>query len=459
MMQKNIGYPLPSGSAYTDEMACLMLFYPDKAEYRQALMSAYFYFGNWLAWEKESDKKGKDAALAWKEAIEVTMGCIEMNTCETILNLLAEIRDNTGIYCCDAVDITDGDQYTDEVEDGVGDVPQNIIDAGYATGASDWDGFYDYKCMVSHVMVDNLKAQLETILNAIDQSGAILVGVVALAAIAVTILTAGGALLATGIVLSLIGVAGLSAALTEIGEAALPDLIDAVDDNHDALACAIYNADGSANAVTALKDEIDNQFTGVQAAVLQNLNIPASLKALYAGRYDQQDIAQNLADLGYDVLDYDCTCPPAEYSYLAEYDSDEEEWDVALCYGYTPVGNPAGGLHVLYSGQIARITNSGLRTGHGVGGSGSIEIVAVTFDVRRETSSQPHTAVLTFDPADANEVVKETGLSVGWNTDISLQPAAPLTVIWNDFALYLGNEGGVAGGSTYDNVRVWFNVL
>lgn len=348
MTKQNIGYLLPDGDAYTDELACLMVFYPDKPEYRQAFFGAYFYFSNWLAWERDSGKRGKDAAAAWRLAVEATMGCIEMNTCETMIQLLTEIRDNTGIYCCDVVDVSDGDQYTDVVEDEVGDVPQNIIDAGYATGVTDWDGFYDYKCMISHVMVTNMQAQCEKILNIIDQSGAALVGVVALAAIMATILTAGGAVLVYGIVLAIIGAAGLYAALAEVGEAGMPDLIDAVEEHHDALACAIYQSDGSDDAAVALKSEIDALFNVAQAALLKNLNLPAQLKALYAARYDQQDIAEIMADNGYDVLDYDCSDCGEEGLFMDyQFPSDVQGWSAGSDVGTTwtdnhLICNPAG---------------------------------------------------------------------------------------------------------------------
>ncbi|MCK4962633.1 MAG: hypothetical protein KAS19_09105 [Anaerolineales bacterium] len=308
-MTKNaMGYPLPSGDAYTDDLACIMLMYPNKPEYRQALMSAYFYFGNWLAWERDPQKKGADAALAWKEAIEATLECIEMNACETIIELLTDIRANTGVYCCDVVDISDGDQYTDEVEDGVGDVPQNIIDAGYADDAADWDGFYDYKCMISHLMVENLKGSTGMILARLDTAEAALVTVAAVAAIALAIATAGGAILVYGVALSAAGVAGLYAAMTLLGALGLTDLLEGLDEHEDALACAIYEADGSANALIALKAEIDNLFNVAEAAFLKNLNLGPQLKALYAGRYDQQDIAEIMANEGYDVLDYVCDC-------------------------------------------------------------------------------------------------------------------------------------------------------
>ncbi|GAH48344.1 unnamed protein product, partial [marine sediment metagenome] len=241
-----------------------------------------------------------------------------------------------GVYCCDVIDITDGDQYTDEVEDGVGEVPQNIIDAGYADDVDDWDGFYDYKCMISHVMIDNMTAQTQKISSIIDESGAALVTVAVIASIAATILTAGGYLLVAGILLGVASAAGLYAAFSEVGEAGLPNLLDAMDEHHDELACTIYQADGSQDAVDALKDKIDELFNVVQATYLKSLNLQAQLKALYAGRYDQQDIAQEMADNDYDPVNYDCTCEVPTTP--TDLDIAAWSWDVvmtgdALTYG------------------------------------------------------------------------------------------------------------------------------
>lgn len=307
-MAKDIGYPLPSGDAYTDDLACIMLMYPNEPEYRQALMSAYFYFGTWIAWERDQDKRGKDAALAWTEAIEATLECIEMNPCETIIDLLTDIRTNTGIYCCDTGDISDGDRYTDPVEDGEGDVPQEIIDSDYADDAADWDGFYDYKCMISHLMIDNLKAQLEKIDSYMLASGAILGGIPTLAAVATVIFTNALSVLVYSITLGASVPLGLYGAVALLGKSLLGDLIDDMDTHHNALACAIDDADGSDAAVVALQAEIDTLFSAGAANVLNNLNIAPQLKSLYTGRHDVQDVAAILADLGYDVLDYVCDC-------------------------------------------------------------------------------------------------------------------------------------------------------
>lgn len=462
MMSPKMGYPLPSGDAYTDELACMMVFYPDKPEYRQAFMGAYFYFGNWLAWERDADKKGADAARAWKDAIEATLGCIEMNTCETILSLLTEIRDNTGIYCCDAVDITDGDQYTDEVEDGVGDVPQNIIDAGYATGVSDWAGFDAYKCMISHVMVTNMESQVSKFEDITDTSGAVLGGVAAVAAIAAVILASGGTALVLGIVLGIAGVAGLYAALAEMGEAGLGDLVDDLADNHDILACAIYNADGSAGAVIALQDAIDDNFSATQAILLKNLNISAQLKALYAGRYDAQDIAEKMSDEGYDILDYTCDC---EIDY-GEWQSPLEEGDSGTLlfmvnsgwsFG-TPHGNPTG-----------NDLNGWRKPGSNPGGAAKATVIAVRDATGLTTGTGKDMTVnrITFDiyqsSAGGGGVQLEIGSddsihvgSVGTWTTVEYVPSTPVYRGRNDECFrFVGRSG--SGYNHIDNIMVDFD--
>jgi hypothetical protein len=114
--------------------------------------------------------------------------------------------------------------------------------------------------------------------------------------------------LVLGIVIAIAGGSALYAAIAELGEVTLENLADAVAENHDALACAIYFGDGSQDAATDLKAAIDNLFTVPEAVVLKNLNLPAQLKALYAGRYDQQNVASILEDNGYETGDFDCTC-------------------------------------------------------------------------------------------------------------------------------------------------------
>jgi hypothetical protein len=56
---------------------------------------------------------------------------------------------------------------------------------------------------------------------------------------------------------------------------------------------------------------------------MKNMNLGPTLKALYAGRYDQQDTAAILESEGYDVGDYTCECvEPRDYYYVEQFTSD-----------------------------------------------------------------------------------------------------------------------------------------
>lgn len=163
MTKPNIGYLLPDGEAYTADLACMMLFYPDKPEYRRALFGALDYFGTWLAWERDDDKRGKDAAKAWAEATVLTRKCMSMNTCETIIDLLTEIRDKP-IQCCgESTHITYGDNIivTTTIVPDVGAYP---TDWGEQE-VDDWDDWKEYVCYQAHLFVDDLidtAAKLDT---------------------------------------------------------------------------------------------------------------------------------------------------------------------------------------------------------------------------------------------------------------------------------------------------------
>lgn len=460
MTKPSMGYPLPSGDAYESDLECMMLFYPNRAEYRRALFGSLDYLATWLAWETDVDKRGKDAARAWREAIAATRECIEMNTCETILSLLTEIRDNTGVYCCEPGDISDGDRYTDVVEDGEGDVPQNIIDAGYATGVSDWAGFDDYKCMISHVMITNLEWQVRKFGDYADEAGAIIGIAAAVAGIAAVILTGGAAVLVYGIVVSIAASSLLYAAIGGAGAAGLNSIADDVETNHDELACAVYFADGSVGAVAALKDKIDELFGASAALILKNLSLDAQLKALYAGRYDAQDIAEKMADEGYDVGDYDCTCPPAESSYLATFDADEEEWNVyPFDSNWENIGNPAGGIYMHYALGHMDLHVNDIQIGAGVSQGDDIEIVQVSLDLYRPNAISPDGAMVTFDPSDADIDVIEDGVVQSVWTQLDFVPASPVLCSYNVPALVIVLDGGTGSSGKIDNVRVWFNTL
>ena len=187
------GYPLPDGELGQDEIVCQLVYLPDRPEYWQAFLGALHYMTTWRAWQRDTDKRGQDAAANWREAFEHTMECWRMTCLQDLQDNVAEILAimQLGNQCCDGQDITDGDRYTDRVTDGEGDVPQNVIDAGYADDSADWDGFDDYKCMIVHVTVNQMEARLREIADVVDRAGPYLVVAAALAAIIVVVFTIG----------------------------------------------------------------------------------------------------------------------------------------------------------------------------------------------------------------------------------------------------------------------------
>jgi hypothetical protein len=332
-MDKNKGYLLPSGDAYTEDMACTLVFYPDKAEYRRALGGSLAYLATWIAWEKETDHKGIDAALCWKIALDLTMECWEMECFEELQDNVAQILAimRQGTSCCDEQDVTHGDQYTDRVVDGVGDVPQTIIDAGYASDSSDWDGFDDYKCMIAHVIVDQLPARLNEIAPIVNTYGAVFGGVAALAGIMAVVFATGGVAMIFGLIAGVGSVSLLYESLLE-GDL-LTALASKVTANKDDLVCAVYQSDGDEDAIVNLNDAIDELFTTIEAVILKNMNLGPTLKALYSGRYDQQDTADILLDAGYDLGDFACDC-----GQIGEYISFSDFEDYTL-QGWKTMGN------------------------------------------------------------------------------------------------------------------------
>jgi hypothetical protein len=309
-MKNAPGYPLPDGELGEDEIVCQLVYLPDRPEYWQAFLGALHYMTTWRAWQRDADKRGQDAAANWRAAFELTIGCWRMTCLQELQDDVAEILEimRLGQSCCDEQDITDGDQYTDRIEDGVGDVPQNVIDAGYAEDAADWDGFDDYKCMICHVTVDQLDAKLLEFAPIVNSYGAAAGGLAAVAAILAVILGTGGLAIVFGMVA---GVGAVSLLYESLMEGDLLEILAAkVVTNHDELACAMYDSDGDVGALVALNDKIDELFTVPEALILKNLNLGPTIKALYSGRYDQQDIADILLDAGYELGDFDCSCVP-----------------------------------------------------------------------------------------------------------------------------------------------------
>jgi hypothetical protein len=277
-------------------------------------MGSLDYLATWIAWERDSAKRGQDAAASWKLANIQTWECCSMGYCDDLLTTLQELLDavKSQPVCCGDQDLTDGRQYTDEVVDGVGDVPQNIIDAGYAEDAADWTGFADYKCMISHLAVEHVESFFREIAPHISDTGIVIGGVGVVGALIGAILTVAGLPISAGIIVALGAAAAIWSWITSEGRDAVQDLADEIATNRSELACAIYQGDGVSDSVADFNDKVDELFTPLNAIAIKAIALEPQLRAMYAGRYDQEDIAQSLADKGYAVTGYLCTCddPP-----------------------------------------------------------------------------------------------------------------------------------------------------
>lgn len=462
-MKNQPGYPLPDGELGSDDIVCQLVYLPDRPEYWQAFLGALSYMTTWKAWERDSDKRGKDAAANWRAAFELTMECWRMTCLEQLQDDVAEILAimQLGNPCCDEMDITDGDQYTDRVEDGVGDVPQNIIDAGYAEDAADWDGFDDYKCMIVHVVADQLSARLNELNELTNEYGAVAGSAAAVFAILAVIFGTGGLAIVFGIVAGVGAVSLLYEAL--MGFELLGGLADKVDTNHEELACAMYYTDGDEGALAALNDKIDVLFTVPEALILKNLNLGPTLKSLYAGRYDQQDIAEILEAAGYDTGDFDCTCDVQIGEFLIFDDWEDHTYAPLLktagypnfieiySFNYFDWNYNAGTGHYIYhSVQSLRIL-----AGLGYGAGDTITINRIKFNYWM-TSANAGDFKISF--ADDTGTRSFTAVNETDYTEKVITLSPPLVATWNlNLVLKIHLDDGTGGFGRIKDLEIDFD--
>lgn len=154
MTKESPGYPLPDGDLGGDDIVCQLVYLPDRDEYWQAFFAAYHYMTNWLAWERDSDKRGKDAAGDWRIAFELTMECWRMTCLDEITDRLDVMIDLLGNQpgCCGATTIGPIITVVTTIVPGEGDDPTHWGE----TEVEDWDEWSEYVCYHAHQYVDTL---------------------------------------------------------------------------------------------------------------------------------------------------------------------------------------------------------------------------------------------------------------------------------------------------------------
>lgn len=240
------GYLLPDGDAYTEELACAIIYYPNKPEYRQALRGSLDYLGTWTAWQRDTLKRGQDAARAWKDANQLSMECIEMENCDlvdlittavtnnltTVINNQTIINNSNAGVCC----------YIDEQ-------PINVPEPGSTSpnpGAE-----RDSLCRQAQLAHDNGLSFLGDVFGLANTGITLSAGVVAVI-VGLYAMTLPFALLATliTVVASIVG-QSLSQAAQDDWEAIKEDVV-----------CAIYSALSSGGAYTEVQNVIQSASIG-----------------------------------------------------------------------------------------------------------------------------------------------------------------------------------------------------
>lgn len=273
-----------------------------------------------LTWEKTYRAFGYDFAdwdYLQAEVADLQRGLTMPVYIDDLVSQLKKMTDAIiSLYCCPdgtPLDPTDGDQYTDHyTEDEPNGVPTNIVDAGYADDDDDWDGFNSYKCMVSHVTVESLARKLDQFEELADVAAVGMLSVGAILAILGTIIgvISGGTFI---IVLTILGgaaaVANLYQEISDATEGFFADAAEEVREYAQDLACALFAGDGPNDSYDKMIVKADEVLTVGTAGLIRLMNLKADLKAMYSGRYGETDVAARLAELGFDVVDFDCDCP------------------------------------------------------------------------------------------------------------------------------------------------------
>lgn len=251
MAQKNDpGYPLPSGELGDDEIVCQLVYLPNRPEYWQALLAAVHYFSTWRAWERDDDKRGKDAATNWRAAFELTIGCWRMTCLEELTQAVTDILEllQTRKDCCD-----DNITYlpVDEIETDIIPFEGDPPDVYGETEIEDWDEWAEHVCYNAHLYVDYLGHAGDSLYEAVRNS-ALIIGVIA--ALLTLLATVG-----VGAPVAFTLAAGIVSGIVLGGNIYTFDgTYEAIEAARQDIVCAIVQGTGLAEAVeTALGSGVD----------------------------------------------------------------------------------------------------------------------------------------------------------------------------------------------------------
>ena len=309
--------------AFTHRQASLLLSLSEQLSWEKTFREFGYDFDDKddLDWDIEDLRNNLVSPVDLTDVIQY------IDDVETILNaILAAQSANPG--CC-----PDGVYY--EPVEPIPDfdtVPQPIVDAGYATDTDDLEGYYDYRCMAGNLFFNNVQNKLVE-LTPIIAGGFALFNILAGL---FTFLTAG---IGPGAVIVIAGLAVESSAiialvnsLKDISSILPSDWAEDLEDCRDEIICAMQMADGQEAVKTAFLDGVESCLGAAPRLVIANLNLDPMLQALWYGQSNGVDVAQRLADEGFDATTYDCECEeelePHQLIQNPNFDAGADHWTI-----------------------------------------------------------------------------------------------------------------------------------
>jgi hypothetical protein len=368
------GYPLPDGELGEDEIVCQLIYLPDRPEYWQALLAAVHYFATWKAWERDDDKRGKDAAANWRDAFELTIGCWRM-TCleeltETVTDIL-ELLQGRKDCCDDNITYLPVDDIETDIDPGVGDPPEVYGE----TEIADWDEWAEHVCYNAHAYVDYLAHAGDSLWEAAKASS-IVIGLVA-AFLALLAFSGIGLPIAYGLA------AGIVSGIVLGGQiATFAGTREAIEDARDDIVCAIINGTGIAAAVEdALGSGVDWDL------FYQFIPYDSAMAIIYEGGHGSDFLPSETRD--------DCVCE--------EEVSGEQRWDFnsGVDEPWYLVGSAYwedGAIVMPVSPSRLQVDVGAMRQFLGESESGTITVTRIKFSYKRSGTVGDTKVAVNHDP-------------------------------------------------------------
>jgi hypothetical protein len=412
------GYPLPAGDLGEDELVCQLVYLPDRPEYWQALLAAVHYFATWKAWQRDDDKRGKDAAANWRSAFELTIGCWRMTCLEELISDVAAMRALMELRkdCCDdniTFDIVD--EVETDIEPGVGDPPALYGETEIET----WDDWEEHVCYNAHLYVDNLKNIGDTLWEVVKENSLYL-GVIAA-------------------VLALAAFAGIGAAVAYLTVSGI---------------VAIIAGSATISTFSDTKDDLEAAREDIVCALIQGGDLAAAVEAALGSgaawdlfyRWVPYDTAMAIIHDGGHDGEYlpaetreDCVCEEeeAEYQEVWHWESDiEDPWRMIDDAFWSSGAVVMGGNSELqaWAGEM--------RVYLGLGSVGSISISRLAFDYKRSTTDGSPKVRIIHDGGTWEWVYDDMPANVRYNKEVIFDPPLVVTHPANPFIRFMDSHSG-----------------